>query len=85
MTPLQRRAEFLRAVKLQGKTMKSVLRDVVHISYNHWRACAEGARKPSREVAERIARFCGYSLLEFWGTADFNGANQFSRRRRFKD
>lgn len=80
MTTLERRAEFDKAVRLNNENALDVIQNVFGISYNHFRQILENNRRPSGDLAERICRYVGKSLNEFWGTTDFNPSNQYLYR-----
>ena len=81
LTAIEKRAEFAKAVKLHQTTTQKVLRDVLRISYSHYRCILEGTRKPSKAVAERVCRFVDKHPVEFWGTDEFHEVSQSTNTR----
>jgi hypothetical protein len=79
LTPIQRRAEIAKMVRLRNTTLLKVLRSDFQCSQNHLYQILDNHRRPSRELAERVAKFVGIPVREFWGRTDFNEVNGRAR------
>jgi hypothetical protein len=77
LTPIERRGEFAKAVRIHKTTVAAALREF-GISGYHFYQVMDNQRKPSRQLAEKICQFTGHSLLHFWGMSTFNTPNPYS-------
>jgi hypothetical protein len=70
LSPIERKAEFAKAAILKGKTMSVVAEEDFDISWIHLRECFKGLRRPSEELANKVAEYVGMSPEEFWGVRE---------------
>lgn len=66
LTVLERKAAFAAAVEL-NETNKTAAALSLGVSWNHLLLCMEGDRKPSAELAQRVADYCKVPAGQFWG------------------
>lgn len=66
-SPLQRKAEFAKAATLREKGTSQAAEDDLEVSWTHLKACLEGERTPSEELARRVAEYVGIPVAQFWG------------------
>jgi|HubBroStandDraft_6_1064221.scaffolds.fasta_scaffold583744_2 hypothetical protein len=80
LSPVERRGEVARALRLRGTTLVRVLQDELHISHHHFYEILDNNRRASRELAEKIACFVKMPVDQFWGTSTFHEGNPYLRR-----
>jgi hypothetical protein len=66
-TPLERKAEFTKAAMLREKGVELAAKEDLDVSWTHLKACFEGDRTPSDDLAQRAAEYVGIPADEFWG------------------
>ena len=66
MTPLERRAEFVKAATLHGTTLAGAAASL-GVTWTHLLACINGERTPSAELRQRVAEYVRMSPHRFWG------------------
>lgn len=67
LTPIERKAEFAKAATLKEKGTSQAAEDDLDVSWTHLKACLEGERTPSEELARRVADYVGMPVAKFWG------------------
>lgn len=67
LTPIERKAEFAKAATLREKGTSQAAEDDLDVSWTHLKACLEGDRTPSEELARRVAEYVGIPVAQFWG------------------
>lgn len=73
LTPLERRAEFVKAATLHGTTRMGACSSL-GITWTHLLACMNGERTPSAELRTRVAEYVRISANRFWGPANAQDA-----------
>jgi len=82
MTPLERRAELLKAAALLDIGLVEACRRL-GTSHTHMLACLRGDRLPSYELAERVAAFVKLPMKRFWGqTVPTSAERRLARAKR---
>lgn len=66
-SPIERKAEFAKAATLREKSATEASEADLGVSWTHLRACFEGERTPSEELAQRVADYVGIRAETFWG------------------
>ena len=70
LTPIERKAEFAKAATLREKGTSQAAEDDLDVSWTHLKACLEGERTPSEELAQRVAEYVGIPAGKFWGSRE---------------
>lgn len=69
LTPIQRKAEFAKHATLNEKAISRAAEEDIGTSWTHLRECFEGVRKPSEELAAKVAEYVGITVEDFWGVS----------------